>query len=595
MNFRFTIGRKIGFGFGILIVLTLIVFTISHFRLQESRTLNDKINNVYSPTTASLQELRFMILESTSLIAKWPSEPKSDEPFKLRLNRIMDVEYPELRIKLQILLKQQDGTEKDSLDIIFEDISSLFVSYQELKDIYGDFESYGDLQNDFFADFLLAEGGDIDLKSRKLQQELDNLILLQRKQLKSQIDFMTSSFQKLQNIVKYLGLFLVLGGIAIAIYTTSSIVKPIQNLREVLVRLGKGVFPKRKIKEGNDEIGDMIRAMNNVVDGLNRTKDFANEIGLGNFDSVYTPLSNSDQLGHALLKMREDLAENERMLEEKVRLRTAEVVQQKEEIEQQKLQIEEYYVQVTDSINYAKRIQDAILPPERLTKELLPDSFILFKPKDIVSGDFYWVEKSNQKVFFAAVDCTGHGVPGAFMSIVGHSNLKNALQRTNGLSPALVLDELNKGVSETLHQKEEGSSSKDGMDIACCAINYDTLELEYAGAYNPLYLLRDGEIQQIKANKFPIGSFLDGRDDQFTNNVIQLEKGDVIYVFSDGYADQFGGPRAKKMMYRRFRDLLLAIHLLPMEEQRKELDTFLLSWMGEEEQVDDIIVMGVRV
>ncbi len=595
MNFRFTIGRKIGFGFGILIILTLIIFTITHFRLQESRTLNDRINSVYSPTTASLQELRFMILESTSLIAKWPSEPKSDEPFKIRLNHIMDEDYPALKLRLQSLFDEQVGPEKDSLEVIYEDINALFSSYQELKDIFNSFESYGDLQNNFLADYLLAEGGDIDIKSRKLQNELDNLISLQRKQLKSQIDFMTSSFQSLQNLVKYLGLFLVLGGVAIAIYTTRSIVKPIQNLREVLVRLGKGVFPKRKIKEGNDEIGDMIQAMNNVVEGLKRTKDFANEVGVGNFDSVYTPLSNSDQLGHALLKMREDLAENERMLEEKVRLRTAEVVQQKEEIEQQKLQIEEYYAQVTDSINYAKRIQDAILPPERLTKELLPNSFILFKPKDIVSGDFYWVEKANNKVFFAAVDCTGHGVPGAFMSIVGHSNLKNALHKTNGSSPAMVLDELNRGVSETLHQKEEGSSSKDGMDIACCALNYETLELEYAGAFNPLYLLRDGEIEQIKANKFPIGSFLDGRDDQFTNNKIQLQMGDVLYVFSDGYADQFGGAKAKKMMYRRFRDLLISIQHLSMDEQCKELDNFLLSWMGDEEQVDDIIVMGVKV
>tara|TARA_R110002049_G_scaffold305714_2_gene503049 strand:- start:2441 stop:4228 length:1788 start_codon:yes stop_codon:yes gene_type:complete len=595
MNFRFTIGRKIGFGFGILIVLTLIIFTITHFRLQDSRTLNDRINSVYSPTTASLQELRFMVLESTSLIAKWPSEPKSDEPFKLRLNKIMDVDYPDLKFKLESLFSQQTGPGKDSLQVIFEDTDELFIAYQELKDIFNSFDSYGDLQNNFLADYLLSEGGDIDIKSKKLQRELDNLIVLQRKQLKSQIDFMTDSFQSLQNLVKYLGLFLVLGGIAIAIYTTRSIVKPIQNLRKVLLRLGKGIFPKRKITEGNDEIGDMIRAMNNVVDGLNRTKDFANEVGVGNFDSVYTPLSENDQLGHALLKMREDLAVNERMLEEKVRLRTAEVVQQKEEIEQQKLQIEHYYIQVTDSINYAKRIQDAILPPERLTKELLPNSFILFKPKDIVSGDFYWVEKINNKVFFAAVDCTGHGVPGAFMSIVGHSNLKNALQQTNGESPALVLDELNKGISETLHQKEEGSSSRDGMDIACCAINYETLELEYAGAYNPLYLLRDGEIEQIKANKFPIGSFLDGRDDQFTNNRVQLRKGDVLYVFSDGYADQFGGPRSKKMMYRRFRDLLKSIYLLPMEEQREELDRFLLSWMGEEEQVDDIIVMGVKL
>jgi serine phosphatase RsbU (regulator of sigma subunit) len=205
------------------------------------------------------------------------------------------------------------------------------------------------------------------------------------------------------------------------------------------------------------------------------------------------------------------------------------------------------------------------------------------------------MERSKEKVFFAAVDCTGHGVPGAFMSIVGHSNLKSALQRTNGESPALVLNELNKGVSETLHQKEEGSSSKDGMDIACCALNYDTLELEYAGAFNPLYLLRDGEIIQFKANKFPIGSFLPGKEESFTNNKIQLKSGDQLYVFSDGYADQFGGPKGKKMMYKRFRDLLIKGSELPMSEQCDKLDGFLKSWMGSEEQVDDIIIIGVRV
>ena len=198
-------------------------------------------------------------------------------------------------------------------------------------------------------------------------------------------------------------------------------------------------------------------------------------------------------------------------------------------------------------------------------------------------------------MFFAAVDCTGHGVPGAFMSIVGHNNLKNALQKTNGESPAKVLDELNRGVSETLHQKEDGSSSKDGMDIACCAINFETLELEYAGAYNPLYILRDGEIEQIKANKFPIGSFLTKKVDQFTNNKVQLRKGDILYLFSDGYADQFGGAKSRKLMYKRFRELLISISYLPMAEQRNQLDDFLNDWMGDEEQVDDIIVMGVKV
>ena len=354
-------------------------------------------------------------------------------------------------------------------------------------------------------------------------------------------------------------------------------------------------MPKENLKEGNDEIGEMTAAVNNVIEGLKRTKDFAEAVGSGKFDAEYKPLSSKDTLGKALLKMRDDLAENERFLEEKVRQRTAEVVAQKEEIDKQKAQIEEYFVQVTDSIKYAKKIQEAILPPSTYVNKLLPESFIFYRPKDIVSGDFYWLGEANGKVFFAAVDCTGHGVPGAFMSIVGYNQLRQAIITTGGSNPAEILNHLNRGVTETLHQNDKDSTSKDGMDIAICALNYDTLELEYAGAFNPLYLLRDNEILQTKANKFPIGSFMKGRTEEFTNHKIQLVEGDQIFIFSDGYADQFGGPRGKKMMYRRFRELLVETSILPVEEQKNQLNSALKNWMKEEEQVDDILVIGVRV
>ncbi len=328
---------------------------------------------------------------------------------------------------------------------------------------------------------------------------------------------------------------------------------------------------------------------------LKRTKDFAKAVGSGNFNTEYKPLSSKDTLGNALLKMRDDLAENERFLEEKVRQRTAEVVKQKEELEKQRLQIEEYFVQVTDSIKYAQKIQEAILPPDHYVKRMLPDSFILYRPKDIVSGDFYWLGEADNKVFFAAVDCTGHGVPGAFMSIVGYNQLKQAIITTKGSNPAEILDHLNRGVSETLHQKDANSTNKDGMDIAICSINYSNLELEYAGAFNPLYLLRNEEIIQVKGNKFPIGSFVDEEPSNFTNNKIQLEKGDQVYVFSDGFPDQFGGPRGKKFMYKRFRELLAANGNLDMAAQKEELKKSLFDWMKDEEQVDDILVIGVRV
>ena len=277
----------------------------------------------------------------------------------------------------------------------------------------------------------------------------------------------------------------------------------------------------------------------------------------------------------------------------KVKQRTAEVVKQKEELEHQSSTINELYVQVTDSIKYAKRIQDAILPPSKMIDRLLPNSFILFKPKDIVSGDFYWMEEKGDKVFFAAVDCTGHGVPGALMSIVGSNALNLALSNKKVANPGDVLNELNNAISTSLH-KVDDSSAKDGMDIAVCAINKEKNELEYSGAYNPLYLVRNGEVEQIKADKYAIGS-VDVEEHTYTNHTLQLQKGDYIYIFSDGYPDQFGGVKGKKFMYKKFRELLLEVSSQPIDKQKELLDTTIEDWRGPLEQVDDILIIGLQI
>ena len=192
--------------------------------------------------------------------------------------------------------------------------------------------------------------------------------------------------------------------------------------------LGRGVFPKKNLDPSNDEIGEMTVAMNSLVKGLKKTTSFAQEVGQSNFNYPYKPLSSEDILGHALLKMKDSLAETERTLELKVKERTEEVVKQKDEIDLQKSKLEELYKDVTDSIKYAKRLQDSILPPRSYIEGLFPDSFVLFKPKDIVSGDFYWMNRIGSKHIFAAVDCTGHGVPGAFMSLVGANGLNSAVK-----------------------------------------------------------------------------------------------------------------------------------------------------------------------
>jgi serine phosphatase RsbU (regulator of sigma subunit)/HAMP domain-containing protein len=596
MHFRFTIGKKIGTGFGILILLTLIVFVWTYMTLQKSRQINDDINSVNTPSVKELQELKFSILETKLFLETWIKDNKEHED-KVKLITYRSEEFPQVKkILTGLSLKWKDQALRDSLETLFQDIDLLFQ--QQDVDVINNFQSFDDYENNvmslFLANTSIEEGGDIDILTKKVIVDLNNLITAHKENANRANDQMFKSFETLKFLVRNLGVALIVMGVVIAFFTTKNIVDPIKRLKVVAVKLGRGVFPDEDMKEGNDEIGEMTAAMNNVVDGLKRTKDFAQAVGSGKFDTDYKPLSNKDSLGKALLKMRDDLAENERILEDKVKQRTAEVVQQKEEIDKQKAQIEEYFIQVTDSIKYAQKIQEAILPPENYVRKLLPNSFIFYRPKDIVSGDFYWLGEARGKVFFAAVDCTGHGVPGAFMSIIGYNQLKQAIITTGGSNPAEILDHLNQGVSETLHQKDANSTSKDGMDIAICSLDYNTLELEYAGAFNPLYLLRDGDIIQTKGDKFPIGSFL-GETESFTNHKIQLNKGDQLYIFSDGYADQFGGPRGKKFMYKKFRDLLIANGDRTMTEQKEILKQSLFEWMQDEEQVDDILVIGVRV
>jgi len=284
------------------------------------------------------------------------------------------------------------------------------------------------------------------------------------------------------------------------------------------------------------------------------------------------------------IKIRERALRRENIiLEEKVRDRTATVVAQKEEIAQKNKDI-------TDSIKYAKRIQFAILPEESPFR----DTFILFKPKDIVSGDFYWFTQIGEREFFSAVDCTGHGVPGAFMSIIGHNSLTKIVREYGILEPGKILTKLNKEVIETLHQRSDSGDVYDGMDLALACYHRDTGYLEYAGAFNPLYLVRNGEILETKADKVSIGRSSFKTLMEFTNHRIKIRKGDTVYLFSDGYADQFGGEFMKKFKYRNMKELILRIQPEPVEKQRSILDQTIEEWKGDVEQLDDILVIGRR-
>ena len=276
-------------------------------------------------------------------------------------------------------------------------------------------------------------------------------------------------------------------------------------------------------------------------------------------------------------------------VEHKVIERTAEVVKQKEELEEKNKDI-------TDSINYAKRIQEAILPPMELKQQLFPESFILFHPRDIVSGDFYWFAEKNNKKMIAAVDCTGHGVPGAFMSMIGTSFLNEIVNERGVTVPGSILNKLRDLVIHSLKQSDAENKANDGMDISLLSFEEQDgrLTAEWAGANNPLWLVRDGVLTEYNPDKRPI-SFFRGLSLPFKNHTIELQKGDSLYVFTDGFADQFGGPKGKKFKYKQLKEVLLSIQHEFMDKQGDLLLKTFRTWKGQLEQIDDVLIIGVRV
>lgn len=254
--------------------------------------------------------------------------------------------------------------------------------------------------------------------------------------------------------------------------------------------------------------------------------------------------------------------------------------------------------EIMDSISYAQRIQSAMLPPVGYFNELLDEAFILYRPRDIVSGDFFWIRQVNQYIILAAADCTGHGVPGAFMSLLGISFLNEIVQRREITEAGDVLNELRRQIKHSLRQHGQPDETKDGIDMALCAIDQKNRTMQYAGAFNPLYLIREeqekAELIEFKADRMPLG-YHQGRDRAFTSHDIKLEIGDTFYIFSDGFIDQKGGPDQKKFMSKKFKSLLMEIHDQPLFDQKSILEKTLTDWMGDQSQIDDILVVGVRV
>jgi len=257
------------------------------------------------------------------------------------------------------------------------------------------------------------------------------------------------------------------------------------------------------------------------------------------------------------------------------------------------LEVQNKNKKITESINYAKRIQNAILPNSRVIGKALPDSFILYKPRDVVSGDFPWFVQIKDEIFIAAVDCTGHGVPGALLSLIGYFLLNDIVRSRKITEPGKILDLLDEGVTTTLRQDED-ATTKDGMDIALCKINMTKREVEYAGAHRPLYVMKQGVMDEVKGNKFPIGGGIFKNQTNFTNTKLKLDAGDSIYFSSDGFPDQFGGAEGRKFGPKRVREIIERVHKTPMPDAMTTFDTEWEGWRGETKQTDDVLLIGIK-
>ena len=585
MDFKFTIGRRIGIGFAIFIIGTMVAFILTIITLNDSKTRTENVVGQITPSVADLKEINLLLQRSHTDISKWfYNKSFNDVEFRKEIKRIIEKDYPTKKNHLIVLSAIWTPNENQKLKVLFNQIESLFVIYQEeIMDQLSTADAYED-PNIYMMARLPFEDSETSIQA--IYKNLNELISIKQKFAELEIKTMFSSLDFLKRFVQLLGITLVIGGVLIAFFTTRSITKPIQILKKMLLSMGLGILPKERITESRDEIGEMGKALNDLIQSMHHTTDFAYETGAGNFEATYIPLSKDDSLGQALLKMREGLAESERILEQKVIERTEEVVRQRHIVE-------EKHKEITDSINYAERIQRSFLATKELLDENLKDHFVFFKPKDIVSGDFYFAEKlTNNNFLLATADSTGHGVPGAIMSLLNITSLEKAIENQD--QPSDILNTTRKIIIERLKKDGSAEGGKDGMDCSVICFDFKKKKIIVSAANNPVWIVRGSETIEIKPDKMPVGKH-DKQDVSFTQQTIDIKKGDVIYTLTDGFSDQFGGSLGKKFMSKKLRELLSKNAHLPMEEQRSILENTFISWVGDLEQIDDVTLIGVRV
>jgi serine phosphatase RsbU (regulator of sigma subunit)/HAMP domain-containing protein len=592
LNIRPSISNKLTFGFGLYSLCVLLLAVYTDTTLKGSRAINARINTVYAPSIKTLEELDNQLIKTQQLMKQWAFvQRREDDLERIEALSLCTQKIPLQLMRIDSVSERWSDDQKIEKNLLTADVQALLLAYNDVRKLLPDFNSYTDQAAMMSAEDLFVEDHPIPNALGKAQTRLRKLTDEQRFSMGIEIAKMNSSFGELTQVFIWVAAVVIIIGIILAFVTIRSIVRPVNSLRQKLYNLSQGIYSLHATRANNDEIGDMAKAVDRLVRNFERTKEFSLSIGAGKFDMVYEPLSQHDELGGALLRMRDDLASYRNHMEEKVAAQTLEIREQKERVELQNERVTELYNDLQASIDYAQRLQSTILPGPDAIREVFPQHFVMYRPKATVSGDFYWFANKGKKLMFAAADCTGHGVPGAFMSLVGHNALNQATKVY--YKPSQVLNTVNRLSAQAL-RANENHLVKDGMDIALCTIDMDAMELEFSGAQNPLYIVRGSELIELSADAFSIGSYVNG-EREFTGKKTELKTGDCIYAFSDGYADQFGGPAGKKFMRKQFRQLLLDVNALAMNEQLAAIQQRFDDWRGDQEQVDDVLVIGVRV
>lgn len=576
---------KVTFAFVLVILIVLVNVIFNYYIIQKNKATVREMTEVINPYIESLEEFNLVVTESKMYSTNWVYLQNSVDD-KKSLDSLHKVHYPNLKKKLdgfmQRLNKQAD---KDSLDSVFKKFDELIGVEKDIMKILVKFDDYENPQKKFQCEEIIES--EVLPRTQTIMAHLNKIIERNREEARIMKANIEKASFRMMTIMLGASVFLFVFVFFAVGFISGSIRQPILKMKRTVQHLARGEITNDKIAiKDKNVVAEMVDSVNILSDSFAKTSNFANEIGKGNLTVEYEKLSEHDVLGDALINMRNSLHAYSVDMEAKVAERTAEVIEKSQKLEMA-------YKEIRDSINYAKRIQESILPADEMIHKVFGDSFIFYRPKDIVCGDFYWFAQRGDEALIAAIDCTGHGVPGALMTVIGNSLLNQIIAGTDTTDPASILTQLDRKLLETF-QQHGNVSTNDGMDAAIVRYRINKREITFAGAKRPLYIFKNGELLEFKGDKSPIGSFNHNFDKLFTAQKMNVNPGDTIYLFSDGLQDQFGGSSGKKFMIKRFRDLLAEMQNVPMRDQLRRIEKEMDSWQGTYEQTDDMLLVGIR-